>query len=187
MSNDVAPRNEFDESDEEDSDAELQLAFAKGLLKPGLNVEVPAQETPINNENALAAKLQELKRALPWIERMSVNSRRDDPSAKDDDFQLEISFNEQAKRSVLTVWKKMSVLPQLRFRPADYFSEMVKTDEHMLKIREKQLNYFNAKVRANASKGQLKRGSKAKKNKVRQRKKKGGAKAVKRSTSKATS
>ncbi|KFD51833.1 hypothetical protein M514_07360 [Trichuris suis] len=162
MSDELAQRNVFDKSDEEDSDAELQLAFAKGLLKPGLNVELPAVEAPINNKSGLEAKLKELKRPLAWIEKMSVISRCSDPPVKDDDFQLELCFYEQAKRSLLTVWKKMSVLPQLNFRPADYFSEMVKTDEHMLKIREKQLNYFNAKLRSNARKGQQKKGRKAK-------------------------
>ncbi|PSN52707.1 putative rRNA-processing protein EBP2 [Blattella germanica] len=62
-----------DEYEEVDSDAELQEAFAKGLLKPGLNVEV------VKNERQYQNKVPELKRKLSdiqlkhdWIERLDL-------------------------------------------------------------------------------------------------------------------
>ncbi|KAF5291189.1 hypothetical protein FQA39_LY14431 [Lamprigera yunnana] len=66
-----------DSSDSESlsgSDAELQEAFAKGLLKPGLNVVEEAPKTCINDVKGLEDKLAEFKLVLPWIELLdSIN------------------------------------------------------------------------------------------------------------------
>ncbi|KAK4876233.1 hypothetical protein RN001_012655 [Aquatica leii] len=50
------------------SDAELQEAFSKGLLKPGLNVIDDAPKVFVNDTQGLQDKLSEFKLKLPWIE-----------------------------------------------------------------------------------------------------------------------
>ncbi|XP_028158594.1 probable rRNA-processing protein EBP2 homolog [Ostrinia nubilalis] len=56
-----------------DSDEELQEAFAKGLLKPGLNEEIEkVQKTYTNNVADLKTKLKEFKLKLPWIETLDL-------------------------------------------------------------------------------------------------------------------
>ncbi|CAB4066530.1 DHX37 [Lepeophtheirus salmonis] len=54
-------------------DEELQEALAAGLLKPGLNSVIKAKKRSLfNNINGLKAKLQELEKSLPWIERLDM-------------------------------------------------------------------------------------------------------------------
>ncbi|KAJ2947146.1 hypothetical protein O0L34_g16503 [Tuta absoluta] len=56
-----------------DSDEELQEAFAKGLLKPGLNEEIERVEKKYaNNVADLKAKLKEFKLQLPWVESLDL-------------------------------------------------------------------------------------------------------------------
>ncbi|KAL0840690.1 hypothetical protein ABMA28_015883 [Loxostege sticticalis] len=62
-----------DSDTEVDSDEELQEAFAKGLLKPGLNEEIEKVEKKyINNVADLKTKLKEFKLKLPWIETLDL-------------------------------------------------------------------------------------------------------------------
>lgn len=52
---------------------QLQEAFAKGLLKPGLNEEVEREEKKYVNKVAdLKAKLREFKLNLPWVETLDL-------------------------------------------------------------------------------------------------------------------
>ncbi|XP_045446532.1 probable rRNA-processing protein EBP2 homolog [Melitaea cinxia] len=62
-----------DSETEVDSDEELQEAFAKGLLKPGLNEEIERVEKKyVNNVADLKAKLKEFELKLPWIETLDL-------------------------------------------------------------------------------------------------------------------
>lgn len=52
---------------------QLQEAFAKGLLKPGLNEEIEKVEKKyVNNVADLKAKLKEFKLKLPWVETLDL-------------------------------------------------------------------------------------------------------------------
>ncbi|CAG0917685.1 unnamed protein product [Notodromas monacha] len=56
-----------------DSDEELQLAFEKGLLKPGLNAfGVQNKKVYVNDENALMSKFDGFKLDLPPLEVLSM-------------------------------------------------------------------------------------------------------------------
>jgi rRNA-processing protein EBP2 len=51
----------------------LQEAFAKGLLKPGLNEEIERTERKyVNNVADLKTKLKEFKLKLPWVESLDL-------------------------------------------------------------------------------------------------------------------
>ncbi|XP_066993634.1 probable rRNA-processing protein EBP2 homolog [Anabrus simplex] len=64
--------SEIEESDY-DSETELQEAFKKGLLKPGLNtVSVKEERKFKNNVTELKEKLTEMKLKLPWVERLDL-------------------------------------------------------------------------------------------------------------------
>lgn len=65
----------YSDSDEEDynkSDEEIQEAFARGDLKPGLNIEFNPQAEKKNDILTIAAKLDEMKQDLPWVDRMDM-------------------------------------------------------------------------------------------------------------------
>ncbi|XP_047515682.1 probable rRNA-processing protein EBP2 homolog [Pieris napi] len=62
-----------DSDSEIDSDEELQEAFAKGLLKPGLNEEIEKVEKRYaNNVADLKTKLKEFQLKLPWVETLDL-------------------------------------------------------------------------------------------------------------------
>ena len=69
--------SDSNDSSDVDSDEELQKAFAKGDLKPGLNAIVGFKkvEKHVNDRIGLKEKLDQLRLDLDWIERLdSVNN-----------------------------------------------------------------------------------------------------------------
>ncbi|CAL7942032.1 unnamed protein product [Xylocopa violacea] len=67
------PESSDSESEYHSSDEELQEAYAKGLLKPGLNVVIEEnKKTHKNCVNLMKKKLEEIKLNLPWIERLDT-------------------------------------------------------------------------------------------------------------------
>lgn len=68
---------ESSESDSEynSSDEELREAYAKGLLKPGLNKVIEETKKQHRNcVNLMSAKLEAIKLNLPWIERLDLTN-----------------------------------------------------------------------------------------------------------------
>nr|XP_033772067.1 probable rRNA-processing protein EBP2 [Geotrypetes seraphini]XP_033772068.1 probable rRNA-processing protein EBP2 [Geotrypetes seraphini] len=138
-------------------DKELQDAFSKGVLKPGLNVILEGEKAAVNSVEGLKLCLAELKRDLAWVERLDVTMgltpvlaptlegqrQAQDPVGKkskidaEDDFQREISFYHQAQAAVQQALPRLHKLQVPTRRPEDYFAEMAKTDQHMQKIRQK--------------------------------------------------
>ncbi|XP_077190250.1 putative rRNA-processing protein EBP2 [Paroedura picta] len=129
------------------TDRELQKAFTKGSLKPGLNVVLEGKPKAFNNVDGLKQCLSEFQRHLAWIERLdvtscletNVSSHVPDKDAVDpeDDFKREMSFYHQAQASVLEALPQLHRLKVPTRRPDDYFAEMAKSDQQMQKIRQK--------------------------------------------------
>lgn len=161
---DVASEFETDSEEDDDSDTELQRAFAEGKLKPGLNALVPFKRRAIvNNITGLKAKFAEIKNDLNWIERLDMTNKPLDQSAdltakygdislkinkdgvvsgeeKSDpaqhDFKREMLFYRQAQAAVLEGIPRLKRVNIRTRRPDDYFAQMVKTDVHMKKVQE---------------------------------------------------
>lgn len=152
---DTPPLSDSDSGSDEclASDQELQDAFTRGLLKPGLNVVLEKPKKAVNDENGLKQCLAEFKRDLEWVERLDVtlgpvpeaSETQSTPQNKDqkkgvnpeDDFQREMSFYRQAQAAVLAVLPRLHQLQVPTKRPTDYFAEMAKSDQQMQKIRQK--------------------------------------------------
>lgn len=143
-------------AESDDSDKELQIAFEKGLLKPGLNVAQPADKAYKYDQAGLTLALEELKSDLAWKERLDMSVEPlppprpmadqlgDDPDdltgeGVHDDFKREMYFYRQAQAAVFHGLPKMKVAGIPTKRPEDYFAEMSKPDSHMKKVREKLL------------------------------------------------
>ncbi|XP_069560933.1 probable rRNA-processing protein EBP2 [Brachyistius frenatus] len=155
---DVLLDEESEEEEEEElselSDGDLQEAFAKGLLKPGMNVLVDKPKTFVNNVEGMKHCLADLRKDLPWVERLDLtNPPAEDVLPKvdgkapadgevdaDDDFQREMFFYRQAQATVLQALPLLNKHDIATKRPDDYFAEMAKTDQHMQKIRKKLLS-----------------------------------------------
>uniref|UniRef100_A0A5F8GDT6 EBNA1 binding protein 2 n=1 Tax=Monodelphis domestica TaxID=13616 RepID=A0A5F8GDT6_MONDO len=131
------------------SDAELQEAFVRGDLKPGLNVELEAPKRRRNDVAGLGQCLAEFRRDLSWLERLDVTvgpapelpgqQTPVQPGSVDpeDDFRREMTFYRQAQAAVLAVLPRLHQHHILTKRPQDYFAEMAKSDQQMQKIRQK--------------------------------------------------
>ncbi|XP_004647650.1 probable rRNA-processing protein EBP2 [Octodon degus] len=152
---DTPPLSDSD-SDSEASlvtDRELQDAFSRGLLKPGLNVVLEGPKKAVNNVNGLKQCLAEFERDLDWVERLDVTlgpvpdvngpepaaPQNEDQKAvnPENDFQREMSFYRQAQAAVLAALPRLHQLKVPTKRPTDYFAEMAKSDQQMQKIRQK--------------------------------------------------
>lgn len=147
---------ESEDENSELSDDALQEAFAKGLLKPGMNVLVNKPKQFVNNVEGLKQCLAGFRKDLPWVERLDMtNLPAEDviakaegkvPSAKtgdvkaDDDFQREMFFYRQAQATVLDALPLLSKHGIATKRPDDYFAEMAKSDQQMQKIRKKLIS-----------------------------------------------
>lgn len=143
---------ELEELEEEtDSETEaLQEAFARGIIKPGLNIAVE-DKPKINNVTLLKEKLEDMKLDLPWIERLDVISKLA-PLAPElslqiqetekgpnplvhDELKRESVFYRQAQEAVMSVLPKLKELGLRTERPNDYLAEMAKSDNHMQKVK----------------------------------------------------
>ncbi|XP_051868556.1 probable rRNA-processing protein EBP2 [Pristis pectinata] len=138
------------------SDSELQEAYSKGLLKPGLNVVEEVEKQCVNNVVGLNQCLEDFKKDLKWVERLDVtNGPAADVIAKaegrcvgqensnidpEDDFQREMFFYRQAQATALDALPRLQRLKIATKRPSDYFAEMAKSDQQMQKIREKMIS-----------------------------------------------
>ncbi|XP_056270577.1 probable rRNA-processing protein EBP2 [Pseudoliparis swirei] len=147
---------EPEDEDSELSDNALQEAFAKGMLKPGMNVLVEAPKKFVNNVEGLRHCLAEFRKDLPWVERLDmtnlpaedvifkaegkVTSGKPGGADADDDFQREMFFYRQAQATVLDALPLLNKHGIATKRPDDYFAEMSKSDQQMQKIRKKLIS-----------------------------------------------
>nr|CAG4643489.1 EOG090X0D84 [Ilyocryptus agilis] len=154
------PVEEESSSESVDSDEELQQAFEKGEVKPGLNIKVEAPRHYANNVPKLEGKAKEMALKLDWIEKLDLTTDLQDivsgiledkevitPSYKIetpgdqivDDLQRETLFYRQAQVAVIEGLARLKALGVPTKRPEDYFAQMAKSDDHMLKVKRKIL------------------------------------------------
>lgn len=142
-----------EDSESVDTDEELQNAFAKKELKPGLHVLAPfmKKKDKVKDLNGLKSRLCDIKLNLQWVERLDVinepaplapelsanlNQETDRDNIAHNDFQREMLFYRQAQASVLEALPKLHAAGISTKRPDDYFAQMAKTDEHMQRVRQ---------------------------------------------------
>lgn len=93
---------------------------------------------------ALESRLSDIRLAqpgvaVPWIETMVVTSKESlslAPEFVHDDTKREAAFYEQALECAMEGKKRVIAAGVPFSRPADYFAEMVKSDEHMERVRQ---------------------------------------------------
>lgn len=194
----VEDYRETDESDLEsnDSDVELQEALLSGKLKPGLHAKLPfTSKIEINNVGNLMSKLDDFKLNTNWIERLDLTSNVDDlpehisNPLKDsnvktqenndldvirNDIKREIKFMLQAKSSVLQGLDRLHAMKVKTKRPDDYLAEMLKSKEHMdkiKKVKDTKKELIEKKAKAKLLREQKKMGKKIQHEVLKQRQK----------------
>lgn len=131
------------ENESLDSDQELQLAFKRKELTPGLNIRTEAPKVFVNDKEALERKLNDIYLEMEWVERLDVTTPKflvdaenaDGTKLVDNDFQRESLFLKQAKSAVEIALPRLKGFGILTKRAEDYFAEMSKSDVHMKKVR----------------------------------------------------
>ncbi|CAE6458941.1 unnamed protein product [Rhizoctonia solani] len=137
---------EVDEDSEDDEDEEGEEEGEAVALDEASEVEediVPKQKIVINNEVALKRIREtiELGKDMPWSETLAFTSSipLEVPNA-DDDLNRELAFYKQALNTANAARSKFAAAKLPFSRPADYFAEMVKSDSHMERIRQRLLD-----------------------------------------------
>ncbi|ADV21927.1 rRNA-processing protein EBP2 [Cryptococcus gattii E566] len=99
---------------------------------------VPMQKVTINNKPALRALTDSIRvTSMPWPEHLVLNSKETADVDPSDDLQRETVFYKIALGCIPQA-RKLTSKHDIPFtRPGDYYAEMVKSDEHMERIRTK--------------------------------------------------
>ncbi|KAJ2779181.1 RRNA processing protein [Coemansia javaensis] len=100
------------------------------------------KKTFANRKDALAALVDEISQSgLEWIQRCDITSAA--PIVVDsieNDLERELKFYEQGLEAAIQAKRLVQKAGVPFARPDDYFAEMVKTDAHMARIRQKLLS-----------------------------------------------
>ncbi|KAG6872015.1 hypothetical protein C0995_013893 [Termitomyces sp. Mi166 len=103
---------------------------------------VPRQKIEINNKVALERIREtiQLDPSLPWTETLVLTYPQTIDVDVNDDLNRELAFYKQALHTAEAA-RSLAAKHKFPFtRPADYFAEMVKTDAHMERIRQRLLD-----------------------------------------------
>lgn len=116
------------------------------------------------------SKLEETRLKLDWIERLDLTTDlsniaeaileekgRDQPQYKVetpgdqivDDLQRETLFYRQAQSAIIEGLARLKALGVPTKRPEDYFAQMAKSDDHMLKVKRRLLTQQMSQEKAN--------------------------------------
>jgi hypothetical protein len=132
-----------DDEDDDEEDEDIALSDLESVASEDKGDVIPYQRLTINNTAALlrAVKSFALSSKLPFSEnQVIISDAPTDIPDMDDDLNRELAFY---KQSLDAVTKARGLLKKegVPFsRPADYFAEMVKSDEHMGKIKGKLID-----------------------------------------------
>ena len=133
-----------DEEEAEEEEEEEDIPLSDVDVDSDADV-VPHTKTTINNKAALRDALARIE--LPWSKhsfqehQSIVSAEKTELSIKDiyDDTERELAFYKQSLDAAKQAKATLLKLKVPFSRPMDYFAEMVKTDEHMDKLKAKLL------------------------------------------------
>ncbi|KAK4683481.1 rRNA-processing protein EBP2, partial [Tremellales sp. Uapishka_1] len=150
-----------EESDGE-SDDEVEAADPDDLplddLASDLSVDedaVPVRKVTANNRGAMKILSEGLRVTnMPWAETLVLSSKDVLEVDAQDDLQREMAFYKLALEAIPQA-RKLATKFDIPFtRPTDYYAEMVKSDEHMERIRTKLVEEAGGIKKSEAAKKQ---------------------------------
>ncbi|KAL4771123.1 eukaryotic rRNA processing protein EBP2-domain-containing protein [Aspergillus nidulans var. acristatus] len=140
---DDAEDDDEEEDEEEEEEEEEEDIPLSDLSDDEREDVIPHQRLTINNSTAILASTKRISfitHLTPFSEHNSLISKAEDemdiPDANDD-LNRELSFYKTAQTAAYTARKLLKKEGIPFTRPGDYFAEMVKSDEHMGKIKKK--------------------------------------------------
>ncbi|KKK17738.1 hypothetical protein ARAM_001359 [Aspergillus rambellii] len=138
--------NDDDEEEEEEEEEDIPLSDLSDAEREDV---VPHQRLTINNSAAITTSIKRISfitSQTPFSEHNSLVSQEpiDVPDANDD-LNRELAFYKVCQAATLQARGLLKKEGIPFTRPGDYFAEMVKTDEHMGKIKKKLFDEAAAK------------------------------------------
>mmetsp|Transcript_6237 Transcript_6237/g.13655 ORF Transcript_6237/g.13655 Transcript_6237/m.13655 type:complete len:338 (+) Transcript_6237:240-1253(+) len=133
------PESESDLSDEDMDDEELEEDDEDGGDEGAEPGKGAAAREAIYNVDAMHEKLEDIgwTEEADWEETLAITN--DDATQVediDDDIARELAFYNQALSAAQEAIRRFQDAGQPWLRPPDYYAEMVKSDEHMAKVKE---------------------------------------------------
>merc|ERR1719498_885393 len=131
---------EEDFGDEEDADElEAEMAALESIQRDKAGAAGGPNKAHINNKPGLKASIEDFgsTRKAKWIDHMALSGEKGAPHPEDinDDLARETHFYEQALATANAAIRKLKDLGVPTRRPDDFYAEMVKSDEHMKRVR----------------------------------------------------
>lgn len=132
-----------EEDDAEDSVEEMEIT---GALKSGkISEEGVKTISHVNNVPKLKERLEAIQKKLPWIESLDITIDLKVPTEEmksviNDNFKQEMLFYKQSETGAQQSIARLKSLGIPTERPEDFFAEMVKSDEHMKRVKEKLIS-----------------------------------------------
>jgi rRNA-processing protein EBP2 len=144
---DVVAADDDDEdeiAEGEDDEDDIALSDIESLASEDKGDIIPHQRLTINNTAALTAALNRIQlpySKLAFSEYQSVTTEEPvEIEDVEDDLTRELEFYKQALSAAKDARSRLKKEGTGFSRPADYFAEMVKSDEHMGKIKQKLID-----------------------------------------------
>jgi rRNA-processing protein EBP2 len=135
----VAPIDE--DEDEEEDEKDIPLSDIESLNSEDKGDVTPYQRLTINNVSALQAAHKRIALSvstLPFSVHQSITTAEPVVIEDiDDDLNRELAFYSQSLSAVKEARKQLKAEGNAFTRPVDYFAEMVKSDEHMGRVKAK--------------------------------------------------
>ncbi|KAK6908235.1 hypothetical protein I203_102236 [Kwoniella mangroviensis CBS 8507] len=164
LSDEDSDEDDDEEADEEDLDNTIvnekpeDDAISLDGLQSDVSVDedaVPMRKVTINNKPAMRTITEAIKvTSMPWPEHLVLNSKEIVEVDPSDDLQREMAFYKIALECVPQA-KKLAAKYDIPFtRPTDYYAEMVKSDEHMERVRTKLVEEAQGIKKSEAAKKQ---------------------------------
>lgn len=122
-----------EESDSE-SESELEEDEDVKLTEPSKNA--------IFNRDGLLDKLGDISwpENVGWVHKLSIDVDQEQEVDVNDDLARELAFYTQALDGTRQAFEKLQAMKLPFLRPSDYYAEMVKTDNHMEKVKGRLLS-----------------------------------------------
>ncbi|KAI8072687.1 eukaryotic rRNA processing protein EBP2-domain-containing protein [Gongronella butleri] len=146
-----APNDSDDDSSSSSVYADAQADLPEAVLSDvesdqDDDNEAQATYIPKNDEAGMLRLLDRFKlKSLPWIETMEVTSSEPvevdlTKEGQELDMAREVAFYQQALEAARIARDKFKAMNVPFSRPDDYYAEMLKSDEHMAKVRQRLLD-----------------------------------------------
>ncbi|KAB2576380.1 rRNA processing protein [Lasiodiplodia theobromae] len=133
-----------DEDDDDDEEEDIALSDLESVASDEKGDIIPHQRLTINNTSALLAAAHRIEwktKKQAFSDHQAVTSDAAiEIQDTNDDLNRELAFYQQALAAVNTARAALKKEGVPFTRPNDYFAEMVKSDEHMGKIKQKLID-----------------------------------------------